>query len=166
MYIVTSPGLATACDKRAKTISFAPYVVEFGKRILLSSQHGVDLLSEDLLEDKGPVSLRPATMQAMHKSLQGTHLDATVQRVLQQLTKYFDSGVKLGDGQEIPLFQWIRHFTSTASTNAIWGPDINPMKDPQVSKGFWYAISTPAQVVTVQWSISWSLQTTNADNDY
>lgn len=138
MYVVTSSNLITACDRRAKIVSFAPYVVEFGRRILMSSQHGIHLLSEDLHEEKGPISLRPETMKAMHQSLlPSDRLQEITQAVLSNMLGYLDSASNVDDQKGVPLFQWIRQFVSTASTNAVYGPEKNPMRDPEIMNGFW-----------------------------
>jgi hypothetical protein len=50
-------------------VSLAPYVVDFARRILVTSQHGIDILSEDLLEEKGSVRLRLETLKAIYNSL-------------------------------------------------------------------------------------------------
>ena len=139
MYIVTSPDLITACDRRARVVSFAPYVVDFGKRILLASQHGIDLLSEDLLEENGPVSLRPETMKAMHHSLMpGETLEEITQAVLKNVSRFLDSELSIDNEKGVLLFQWVREFVSIASTNVIYGREKNPLQNPEVMKGFWY----------------------------
>lgn len=142
MYVVTSADLITACDRRGKIVSFAPYVVEFGRRILMPSQHGVRLLFEDLQEENGPVSLRPETMKAMHQSLLPTdRLEERTQAVLSNIWSCLDSAYNNIDDQNgVPLFQWTRQSFVIASTNAVYGPERNPMRDPEVMNGLWYVI--------------------------
>lgn len=139
MYIVTSPILVAACDRRSKIVSFAPYVVDFARRILVASQHGIGLLSEDLPEDRGTETLRPETMKTMHQSLKpGEVLDDTSRAFLKNVLSFLDSAIDVGNQRSVPLFQWIQRFVSIASTNVIYGPEKNPMQDPQVLDGFWY----------------------------
>ncbi|KAK4157557.1 cytochrome P450 [Chaetomidium leptoderma] len=145
MYIVTSPGLIAACDRRSKIVSFAPYVVEFGKRILAGSEHSVALLSEDLLEENGPHgSLRPETMAAMHRSLvPGEHLDGMMRETLKSSTAFLESATGGGGGGRedlssgVPLFQWVRRFMTMAGTDAVYGAEKNPFRDDEVRDSFW-----------------------------
>ncbi|KAF2177968.1 cytochrome P450 [Zopfia rhizophila CBS 207.26] len=138
MYIVISPDLVTACDRRAKIVSFAPYVVAFAKRILAAGQDSIRLLSEDLLEDKGTTTLRPETMKIMHQvMIPGDCLDELMQTVLNDVSRSLDTVITNGNQAVVPMFQWIRSFVGIASTNAIYGSERNPMKDPAVMDGFW-----------------------------
>ncbi|KAL2176533.1 cytochrome P450 [Thermothelomyces heterothallicus CBS 202.75] len=156
MYIVTSPGLIAACDRRSKVVSFAPYVVEFGKRILAGSEHSVRLLSEDLLEEKEEAkgsgadgssssssssSLRPETMAAMHRSqAPGEHLDALVRVALRSAATHIDSitgDAAAQGGAGVPLFGWVRQFMTRAGTDAVYGEEKNPFRDPEVAESFW-----------------------------
>ncbi|KAH8883488.1 cytochrome P450 [Thozetella sp. PMI_491] len=138
MYIVASPNLVSACDRRSKIVSFAPYVVDFAKRVLVASQPSIDLLSEDLLEENGPVTLRPSTMKAMHQSLMpGESLDETTAAVLKHMLAFLDSAGELNDPKGVPLFQFVRQLVTIGSTNAIYGPEKNPFRDLEVLEGFW-----------------------------
>lgn len=141
MYIVTSPALIAACDRRSKVVSFAPYVVEFGKRILCGSERSVRLLEEDLLEDRGPhASLRPETMAAMHRALvPGQHLDGMMRDTLRSSARFLEEAVGGERGGEagVPLFQWVRRFMTIAGTDAVYGSEKNPFKDPEVMDSFW-----------------------------
>ena len=140
MYIVTSPSLIAACDRRSKIVSFAPYVVEFGKRILAGSAHSVSLLSEDLLEEKGPHgSLRPETMAAMHRALvPGERLDRMMRETLRSSKGFLDVSLREGETGSVPLFQWVKQFMTIAGTDAVYGAEKNPFRDPEVGKSFWY----------------------------
>ncbi|KAI2780137.1 cytochrome P450 [Daldinia loculata] len=138
MYIVTSPSLVTACDRRAKVVSFEPYVVEFAKRILAASQPTIDLLSEDILGEKGASTLRAGTMKTMHNTLMPSEsLTEITQAMLKDMSSFLDPKIGSNDHKVILLFNWIRRFVTAASTNAIYGPEKNPMKDPEVYDGFW-----------------------------
>ncbi|KAH8702815.1 cytochrome P450 [Phaeosphaeriaceae sp. PMI808] len=138
MYIVSSPELVTACDRRAKVISFAPYVVAFAERILAGGQESIHLLLEDLLEDRGASTLRPHTMNIMHQELvPGESLNELEHMVLENVLRSFDTMMANGNEVVVPMLRWIRSFVSMANTNAIYGPERNPMKDPEVMEGFW-----------------------------
>ncbi|KAI1414859.1 cytochrome P450 [Hypoxylon sp. FL1857] len=136
MYVVTSPSLVAACDRRARTISFAPYVVTFAKRVMKAGQATIDLLSEDLFEDQGPVTLRPETTKAMHEALKRGDLNDTLQASLKSVQSFLDSEDRIGDGSGTPLFHWVRRFLTTASTRALYGPE-NPVRTTKLMDDFW-----------------------------
>lgn len=74
----------------------------------------------------------------MHDSLApGPSLEVTTQAMLKSVTSLLDSmdDVK---GNEIGLFDWVQKVVTRASTDAIYGPEGNPFKDPAVYGGFWY----------------------------
>jgi hypothetical protein len=127
-----------ACDRRAKIVSFAPYVVAFAKRILAANKDSVRLLSEDLREDKGPTTLRPETMKIMHQEMApGEKLDELMRTVLDDLSTSLGAVITKGDQASVPMFQWVRSIVGMAGTNAIYGSDSNPLKEPAAMNGFW-----------------------------
>ncbi|KAI1074871.1 cytochrome P450 [Whalleya microplaca] len=137
IYIVTSPNLISLIDRRSRTISFAPYVVQFAKRILIPSQHGLDALGEDLLEENGPVGLRPETLKVMHHSLSpGKDLQAITQVMLKSVTSLLHSA-EIDKEEGTKLFEMTRKIVTQASTDAIYGAEQNPFQDPIVHHGFW-----------------------------
>lgn len=137
MYVVTSPRLVAACDRRVKIVSFAPYVVEFARRMLLASQHTLDLLSENLLEERGVVSLRTESMESIKQSLMpGNNLNVMARAFLKSFVTFLDSDIGV-NGEMISLFPWLRECITIASTDAVYGLH-NPMRDPKIREGFWY----------------------------
>ncbi|KAK8066882.1 hypothetical protein PG997_013629 [Apiospora hydei] len=136
MYVVTSPSLVAVCDRRSRAVSFVPYVLEFAKRILLTSPHGMEMLSEDIHEESRS-GLRPETLKVIHKSLMpGDSLEAMAKDTVEQVSAFLESPVGLGDEKGVPLFLWVREFFSIASTNVMYGPE-NPLLDPELMDGFW-----------------------------
>ncbi|KAK7978555.1 hypothetical protein PG988_006045 [Apiospora saccharicola] len=142
-YVVTSPHLAAVCDRRSRVVSFVPCAINFAQRILRASRRTMRLLSEDLAEEKGPVAavgLRVENMRAIHQSLvPGEHLDEISRTMLTHLANVFEAEFG-GGGEEdkrIPLFRWIRNFVTIASTDTLYGPEKNPMRDAEVMNGFW-----------------------------
>jgi len=118
-------------------VSFVPYVLEFAKRILLTSPHGMDMLSEDIHEESRS-GLRSETLNVIHKSLMPVNsLQSMAKDNLEQISAFLDSPIGLGDEKGFPLFQWVRQFVSVASTNVMYGPE-NPLLSPQLMDGFWY----------------------------
>ncbi|KAI1087194.1 cytochrome P450 [Rostrohypoxylon terebratum] len=135
MYVVTSPSLVAACDRCARSISFAPYVVAFAKRIMTAGETTVDLLSEDLFEDS-PSGLRLETIRAMHEALKRDDLNDTMRTSLKGVLSFLDSTEVVVEGKGAPLFHWVRRFLSTVSTNSLYGEQ-NPMKDLKIQDDFW-----------------------------
>lgn len=57
-----------------------------------------------------------------------------------------------GGGEEykrIPLFRWIRKFVTIASTDTLYGPEKDPMRDAEVMNGLWYVINHLVVVSTI-----------------
>lgn len=105
-------------------MSFAPYIVAFAQRILAAGKNSICLLSEDLLEDKGPGTLRLETMKIMHQELvPGKSLDELMQTVLDDVSRSLDTVITNGNQAVVPMFQWIRSFVGKASTTAIYGSE-------------------------------------------
>lgn len=140
LYVVTSPQLVAACDRRAKVVSFAPYVVEFGRRILDGTPAAVDLLAEDILEETGNAILRTETMKAMHETLKpGQALEETAAAIVHSVLNSLlsDDLINNENTDGVPLFSWLRNLVSVATTNGIYGSEHNPFQDPEVLDGFW-----------------------------
>jgi len=135
IYVVNSPKIVAGVDRNSKNISFAPYVVQFAKRILTPSAEGLHTLSEKLDDDNAPCC-RNETLKVMHASLApGKDLDETVLAVFQSTVKLLSSDAVPNDTLE--LFSWTRKLVTRASTDAIYGNKENPFQDPQVEAGFW-----------------------------
>lgn len=132
----------SAIDRHAKSISFAPYVVQFAKRILIPSQKSLEALAEDLEEKNGAHGVRPETLKAMHDALApGEHLENTTRAMLSSVSRRLDDVVNAEGGTEarsVSLFAWVRELVTRASTDAIYGAGGNPFRDPAVEKAFWY----------------------------
>jgi hypothetical protein len=140
VYIVNSPHLVAAVDRNAKHISFAPYVVQFAKRILIPSLEGLDALAANIKEDDGAWGCRPETLEVMHAALvPGEDLNRTTRALLESIDKFLSSDDISPDShtQPIQLFSWVRRLVTIASTDAIYGSKANPFLDPKVEAGFW-----------------------------
>ena len=127
-----------AVDRHSKTVSFAPYVVEFAKRLLLPSPEGLEALKANLHQESGPWGCRSETFHAMHLALApGKHLERTTQDVLDSISGLLDSTYTVSNHEDFHLFSWIRKLVTRASTDAIYGASQNPFQDPAVEAGFW-----------------------------
>ncbi|KND94614.1 25-hydroxycholesterol 7-alpha-hydroxylase, partial [Tolypocladium ophioglossoides CBS 100239] len=137
IYIVTSPSLVQAIDRRSKRISFAPYVVQFAKRILIPSQRGIETLKENIFQENGPVGLRSETLRVMHDTLAPSeYLDSMTKAMLKSLAGHFGTRIH-GEGEVVDLFGWTRNFVTRASTDPVYGTEKNPIRDPAVSRAIW-----------------------------
>ena len=130
IYIVSSPDIVAAVDRNSRNASFAPYVVEFAKRILAPSKEGLDALAANLNEENGAWGCRSETLKVMHATLTpGDDLDRTTQAFCDSLSSFLESN---GSEKGAPgLFSWVRKLTTRASTDAIYGTTRNPSKIPQ-----------------------------------
>ena len=127
-----------AVDRHSKTVSFAPYVVEFAKRILLPSAKGLEALKANLHEEHGPWGCRPETLQAMHIALApGKDLERTTQDMLDSVSRLLESVYTISNHENFQLFSWVRKLVTRAGTDAIYGASKNPFQDPAVEAGFW-----------------------------
>lgn len=137
--MVNSPSLVAAVDRQPKLISFAPYLVQFSKRILVPSEAAVNALADDIHGEKGPVGCRPETLKAMHVTLApGEDLDASTKVFLVSLSRLLDPIQTDSNDGTTGLFAFTRRIITQASTDAIYGSSKNPFHDPAVESGFWY----------------------------
>ncbi|KAI1320988.1 cytochrome P450 [Xylariaceae sp. FL0255] len=142
VYVVTSPDLIALVDRRAKYISFAPYAIQFAKRILIPSRPGLTNLETEMFSsehDRNP-GLLPETLKAMHDAMSpGEHLLADTRRMVSTVTDLLPRALERGGTSQdgVGLFGSFRHIVTEASTSAIYGAEMNPFNDPAVYKGFW-----------------------------
>jgi hypothetical protein len=115
--------------------------VQFAKRILIPSSKGLEALAEDLEEEKGAHGVRPETLKVMHDALApGEDLENTTRAMLRSVSRLLESaGEFQGEEEgELFLFDLIRKLVTRASTDAIYGAEKNPFRNPEVEKAFWY----------------------------
>jgi hypothetical protein len=143
IYVIADPNLAAQVDRNSRTISFAPYVVLFAKRVLVPSKDALQSLAENLEED-GNWGCRPQTMKAMHMSMaHGTDLEDTTQVMLQSLTPQMASVEKMAPRGRMDLLQWVKRVITQASTDAVFGQRHNPFHDPALVESFWSVFGSP-----------------------
>jgi hypothetical protein len=137
IYVVPSPQLAAQVDRNSRSISFAPYVVLFARKILIPSKKAVEKLAENLEED-GTGGLRPETMKAMHASMaHGEDLEQTTHAVLKSLAPNLFSSKAITKTGRFKLFAWTKRVVTRASTDAVYGLQHNPFQFPNVEEDFW-----------------------------
>ena len=139
IYVVTAPDLVPLIDRRPNTFSFAPMVVHFAKRLLVSSQESVEKLAEYIPEKHGESGLLPETMKTQHESLApGKDLEAITKGMLDGIIKFLNSRqASLASGEEVYLCDFFRKFITIASTEAVYGFEHNPYQDYAVIEKLW-----------------------------
>ena len=130
-------NLVSAIDRDAQDFSFAPYLVQFGARALHPTKEAVNKLSKNIDGLESDPGLRIQTQKAMRESLASgsSSLDVMNRELVRQLSNLMDIAVTGSDGP-IGLFRWIRDIVTTASTNAVYGPE-NPFLRNGVADGLW-----------------------------
>ena len=124
-------------ERNSKAVSFAPYVVQFAKRILLASKKAEDTLAQNLSGEDGDWGCRIETTKAMHLAMApGADLDSMNQVMLENACQLLESLKNRSELEPIDLLSWVRHTITLASTNAVYGPS-NPFNDPAVEDGIW-----------------------------
>ena len=137
MYIVNSLDLVSAVQRNWKTMSFAPFVATFLKRLCLPSKAASEIVDMNLFAEDGAWGLFTDTHNAMHQALApGPHLDEMISSILESVCTYLER--LLGDHGEatVDLYDWVRHMVTLASTDAVYGPQ-NPFQEMEVREAFW-----------------------------
>ena len=138
IYVVNSPSLVAAVDRHSKTISFAPYVVEFAKRMLLPSAEGLEALRANLNEEDGEWACRPEALKAMHLALApGEDLERTTEGFLDSVSCLLESVQTVANQENFQLFSWVKKLVTRASTDTVYGASKNPFQHPAVEAAFW-----------------------------
>ena len=138
-YVVNSPALVAAVQRNPKTLSFAPYVVNFAARILRPSERALEILGEGI-DEKG-ANLQLDTKKGMQASLAPGHellkLSKCMLEELSRCLEVFDSDTQ---PVKIDMYAWFRDAMTLVSTNAVYGPN-NAFKEKKFLNDFWYAYS-------------------------
>lgn len=136
-YVINSLDLVNIAQRNWKTLSFAPFVATFLKRLCLPSRAASEIVDNNLFAEYGPWGLFTDTHNAMHQSLApGADLDDLVRSMIVHISQSVEALLAEHDEAVVSLYDWIHDMVTLASTNAVYGPQ-NPFHDPVVRKGFW-----------------------------
>ena len=136
-YVVNSLDLVNAAQRNWKTLSFAPFVATFLKRLCSPSKAASEIVDRNLFAEDGSWGLFTDTHNAMHQALApGPDLDELICLMLQRVSESLNSLLRHHDEIVIDLYKFIREMITLASTDAVYGPQ-NPFQDPKVREGFW-----------------------------
>ena len=135
-YVVNSLDLVSSAQRNWTTLSFAPFVATFLKRLCLPSKTASQIVDKNLFEEDGSWGLFTDTHHAMHHSLApGPGLDELIASMLRDLSEGLEALLKDHDEVTVDLYAWVETFITLASTNAVYGPQ-NPFRDLEVVEGF------------------------------
>lgn len=139
IYVVTTPELMSFIDRRPGIFSFNPILVEFSKRILTVSQPSWEKLARGTLEESGKHELSHDLLRAGQESMKpGEDLDCLTKRMLASSISFFDGiDVESREKNCHDLYDWCRKYVTVCGTNAIYGKECNPYKNPVVADSLW-----------------------------
>ena len=141
-YVVNSLDLVNSAQRNWKTLSFAPFVATFLKRLCLPSKAASEIVDRNVYAEEGPWGLFTDTHNAMHQALApGSDLDELICLMLQRVSESLNRLLEDHDEIVIDLYKLIRETISLASTDAVYGPQ-DPFQDPKVRRGFGGSITS------------------------
>lgn len=106
--------------------------------MLVPSPRAMEIVRENLHEEKNSFSCRAEILKAMHVALApGKDLENTTQNFLRSVSGALEAISSNTDTKSFQLFSWIRRLVTRASTDAVYGAKQNPFQDPAVEAGFW-----------------------------
>lgn len=148
IYVVTTPELMSFIDRRPGIFSFNPILVEFSKRILTVSQPSWEKLARGTLEESGKHELSHDLLRAGQESMKpGEDLESLTKRMLTSSISFFDGlDAKSPESSSHDLYDWCRKYVTVCGTNAIYGKECNPYKNPVVADSLWYVLNLPFQI--------------------
>lgn len=143
IYVITSIDLIGAVQRVPKILAFSPVEAKFAMTICASSKEANRIMNMNINGDEGDWGYS----MDYHKSLQpslapGPGLDAMNRIMIKNITISLDrlypsrNDINGPMGKQIGLMKWLRHETTLATTNSVYGP-LNPFKDPNVEEAFW-----------------------------
>lgn len=134
--VVNSPELVVAVH-RYSAVSVVPIFMEFTRRVSRPSKIALDILQNNLNAENGSLGYSVDIIKTMHGALStGPDLDRMNAVMVDHLSIQTATLDALTQFRPIPLFDWVRHCVSLASTYSVYGPR-NPFEDSKVENAFW-----------------------------
>lgn len=128
IYVVNTPHLIQVVQNKVNLSTFVPTLLDFG--MLFS---GLNAKSKKTLVQAYGVHGNGFT-QSVHKHLSsGPNLHAATRTAVDRLTTSVRNN--LATGEQVGLYETIRHQLTLAVTGAIYGPE-NPYDDPEIEKSW------------------------------
>lgn len=143
IYVITSIDLIGAVQRVPKILAFSPVEAKFAMTICASSKEANRILNMNINGDEGDWGYSMDYHKSLHPSMApGPGLDAMNRVMIKNITisldRLYPSGKDINRPmrKQIGLMKWLRHETTLATTNSVYGP-LNPFKDPNVEEAFW-----------------------------
>lgn len=137
MYIVNCPDLIVSVQRSSATLQFAPFASEFTARICGISDEAAKVLKTNVNLEKGNWGLYYDSIKAIHGALiPGAGLEYMSRLMIRSVSRSLESLRTEQRAKRISLGDWLRHEITSATTEAVYGPD-NPFRDSKVEDAFW-----------------------------
>ncbi|KAE9379575.1 cytochrome P450 [Stipitochalara longipes BDJ] len=127
LYVVTSPELIKAIVKNPKVFTFDEIFAVASASIFGLTKRQMDILKEPRVGSNERYPIAKDTQHVMHTTMiSGPPLFQLNTRALNRFAKFVNPiGPK---GQDVKLYEWMRHTFTLATMEAIYGP-INPFSE-------------------------------------
>ena len=130
--------MVAAVDRHSSTLSLAPFALDFIKHMTLLSKQGIDILEKNFHVEKGAQSFHTNTMRALSTALApGKALEHTTSEMLSGALRFLDFTSASSQSEELDLFSWTKSLLTRASTDALYGGEVNQFHDPALGDALW-----------------------------
>ncbi|KAI1460935.1 cytochrome P450 [Annulohypoxylon moriforme] len=127
LYVVNSTALIPIIQRRVKTISFSPIMVEMAARYMAVSKEAFKVISKNPMDDHGFIA---GMSKTTHVDLShGPQLDSLNEKTIQALSASLDR-IAASKGI-VYMKRWVDTEIMMATTEGIYGP-MNPFQDSKV----------------------------------
>ncbi|KAI1910060.1 hypothetical protein LOZ12_004733 [Ophidiomyces ophidiicola] len=135
VYVVTSPALIAAAQRKSRVISFEPFPTIAAERLAGIKGPRLEALREPR---RGGGGLNNRVMHVMSPTLLNEGLDQMNSRMVATLKEWVDGLSSVGDGghRAFDLYAWCRQILTIASTDAVYGP-LNPYRPTSIQDAAW-----------------------------
>ncbi|KAF9632505.1 putative cytochrome p450 protein [Lasiodiplodia theobromae] len=142
-YVITSPALAAAVNRQAKLISFRPFIINFGRTLMLFDDETHAINEKNLFDEDGQ-GVISANHDVFYNNLpSGPVLDDICRVLLDEAAAIFNKlspggGTTSGSGEiRMGLADFCKDVIGFPTLNAFWGPDNILARDPTLLAAFW-----------------------------
>ena len=133
MYIVTSPTLAVAIQRNAKTLSFLAYGAKFASTVCQLSADAETIMNTNVRGEDPTPGFGQAFTNTVHANLAlGRSLDQLIHSTIQGIGAAVNG---LSGTSTIQLGAWLRRTLTLAAMDAVYGPT-NPLKSDAMYKAY------------------------------
>lgn len=149
MYIAASPEAAQAVEKANKTIVSGSLVAPILEKVFLLDRHSMAILNRNRDGLEPGNGLLPGVQKAVASVLLSGPGLAEINCAIQKAILPRVNGLVEGRmTRTVFLWSWIRHESSLASVEAIWGPEHPFLKNALLEDDFWTFEAHLVQLMT------------------